>query len=60
MDTKKLQKLIKTMPKPLNTIPVVVETTGAGVGGEAGPEFAEEAAPEETSAEPTSKPDEEA
>lgn len=61
MDTVKLQRLIKTMPKPLNTIPIVVETpAGGGVGGEAGPEFAEEAAPVEAPAATAATPDEEA
>lgn len=47
MDTKKLQKLIKTMPTPVSTVPIPAEP-GAGLGleGEAGPEFAEPTAPE--------------
>jgi DNA-directed RNA polymerase subunit A" len=47
METKKLQKLIKTMPTPVSTVPIPAEP-GAGLelAGEAGPEFAEEAAPE--------------
>jgi DNA-directed RNA polymerase subunit A" len=44
LDMGKLQKLVKTMPAPVNTIPVVVEAPPEGaLGGEAGPEFAEEA-----------------
>ena len=52
MDTKKLQKLIKTMPTPVSTVPLPAEP-GAGLelAGEAGPEFAEEAAPEGEAAE---------
>ena len=56
MDTGKLAKLIKTMPKPVSTVPVVVEAPALSLEGEAGPEFAEpEAAAEEEPAAPAEK-----
>jgi DNA-directed RNA polymerase subunit A" len=61
MDTGKLQTLIKTMPKPVSTVPVVVEAPALSLeGGEAGPEFAEAEAPAEEPEAPAAKPDEEA
>ena len=61
MDTGKLAKLIKTMPKPVNTVPVVVEAPALSLEGEAGPEFAEAAEPAEEPEAPAATPtDEEA
>ncbi|MES2153818.1 MAG: DNA-directed RNA polymerase subunit A'' [bacterium] len=48
MDTVKLAKLVKTMPKPVSTVPVQQESPELSLEGEAGPEFAESAAPEST------------
>jgi DNA-directed RNA polymerase subunit A" len=55
MDTGKLQKLIKTMPKPVSTVPIVVEAPALSLEGEAGPEFAEAEAPAEEPVEPAEK-----
>jgi DNA-directed RNA polymerase subunit A" len=60
MDTGKLQKLIKTMPKPVSTVPVLVEAPALSLEGEAGPEFAEATADEEVAEPAAEKPDEEA
>ena len=49
IDTQKLGKLIKTMPAPVSTVPVVTEAPAMSFeGGAAGPEFAEEPAAEST------------
>ena len=40
MDTGKLAKLIKTMPKPVSTVPIVVEAPALSLEGEAGPDLA--------------------
>lgn len=54
MDTGKLQKLIKTMPKPVSTVPVVVESPSLSLeGGAEGPEFAEATEEPAESGEPT-------
>jgi DNA-directed RNA polymerase subunit A" len=65
MDTGKLQTLIKTMPKPVSTVPVAVEAPAMSLEGGEAQEFAE--APAEDSGEPAPKegekesvPDEEA
>jgi DNA-directed RNA polymerase subunit A" len=55
IDTQKLQKLIKTMPPVVSTVPVVQEAGALAFEGEAGPEFAEEAAPAEEAAEAPEK-----
>jgi DNA-directed RNA polymerase subunit A" len=63
MDTGKLAKLVKTMPKPVSTVPIVVEAPALSLegGGEAGPEFAEAAEPAEEPEAPAATPtDEEA
>jgi DNA-directed RNA polymerase subunit A" len=63
MDSGKLQKLIKTMPKPVSTVPVVVEAPELSLEGEGGAEFAAgEAAQEEaeSGAAPSDSNDEEA
>jgi DNA-directed RNA polymerase subunit A" len=41
IDTGKLAKLVKTMPTPVSTVPVVEETPAMSFEGEAGPELAE-------------------
>jgi DNA-directed RNA polymerase subunit A" len=49
IDTGKLAKLVKTMPAPVSTVPVVAEAPAMSFeGGEAGPEFAEEKGEETT------------
>ncbi len=60
MDTDKLAKLIKTMPKPVSTVPIVQETPELSLEGEAGPEFAEPEAPAEEEPITPKKSDEEA
>jgi DNA-directed RNA polymerase subunit A" len=42
MDVKKLAQLVKTMPTPVSTVPIVVEAPTMSFEGTAGPEFAEE------------------
>lgn len=43
MDTKKLAKLIKTMPTPVSTVPIPAESgAGLGLDGEVGPELVQD------------------
>ena len=53
MDTGKLQKLIKTMPKPVSTVPVLVEAPTLSLEGGEAQEFAEATEEPAESGEPT-------